>query len=191
MADLTTLADVKEYLDIEADDNAYDSLIQRLITASSSQVETYCNRVFETQDYSESYDGNASDILFMNNTPIVSVTSLSIEGEGLDPDEFKVYDDYVRLVSGLFTPGQLNVSVQYSAGYYDPQTESPPADVEDACIQLVDFKFNLRGAEGLDERGVFCGGGHSALGCDNPRQVPAPQARRRLRMEMPQCLTFI
>jgi len=154
MADLTTLANVKEYLDIEADDNAYDSLIQRLITASSSQVETYCNRVFETQDYSESYDGNASDILFMNNTPIVSVTSLSIEGEGLDPDEFKVYDDYVRLVSRLFTPGQLNVSVQYSAGYYDPQTESPPADVEDACIQLVAFKFNLRGAEGLDERRV-------------------------------------
>ena len=71
MADLTTLADVKEYLDIEADDNAYDSLIQRLITASSSQVETYCNRVFETQDYSESYDGNASDILFMNNPDYV------------------------------------------------------------------------------------------------------------------------
>jgi len=154
MADLTTLANVKEYLDIESDDNTLDSLIGRLITASSRQIETYCNRVFEIQNYTENYDGNASDILFLNHTPIVSVSSLSIDGNGVDPGEFKVYDDYARLASGLFTPGQLNVAVQYAAGYYDPQSASPPPEIEDACIQLAAFKFNLRGAEGLDEKRV-------------------------------------
>jgi len=154
MADLTTLANVKEYLDIESDDSSYDSLLTRLITASSRQVETYCNRLLDTQDHSETYDGSASDILFLKNNPIVSVGSLAIDDESVEADEFKVYDDYLRLVSGLFTVGKLNVAVEYSAGYYDPQSESPPSDVEDACIQLVAFKFSLRGAEGLDERRV-------------------------------------
>ncbi len=152
MADLTMLANVKEYLDIESADTAFDSLLQRLIAASSRQIEAYCNRVFEIKSYSENYDGNASDILFLKNTPITSVSSLSIESESVDSADFKVYDDYLRLVSRLFTPGELNIAVQYSAGYYDPQSESAPAEVEDACIQLTAFKFNLRGAEGLDEK---------------------------------------
>ena len=154
MSDLATLTNVKEYLDIESDDTTFDSLIGRLITASSRQIEAYCGRVFEIQSYTENHDGNASDILFLNNTPVVSVASVSIDGESLGVDEFKVYDDYLRLVSGLFTPGRLNVSVDYTAGYYDAQTESPPSDLEDACIQLVAFKFNLRGADGLAERRV-------------------------------------
>lgn len=154
MADLTTLATVKEYLDIESADSSSDSLLERLIAASSRQAETYCNRVFEIADYSETYDGNASDILFLKNSPIVSVASLWIDSESVAAQDFKIYDDYLRLVSELFTPGELNVSVSYSAGYYDPQAESPPSDVEDACIQLVAFKFNLRGAEGLEQRRV-------------------------------------
>ncbi|UCD57332.1 MAG: phage gp6-like head-tail connector protein [Candidatus Hydrogenedentota bacterium] len=152
MADLTTLANVKEYLDIESDDTTFDSFLQRSIAASSRQIEAYCNRRFEIQNYSENYDGNASDILFLNSTPIVSVSSLSIDDETLQADEFKVYDDYVRLVSRLFTPGELNVSVDYDAGYFDAQSDPPPADVEDACIQLVAFKFNVRGADGLTQR---------------------------------------
>ena len=154
MAELTTLTRVKEYLDIESDDTTFDSLLQRSITASSRQIEAYCNRALDIQNYSEDYDGNASDILFLRSTPIVSVTSLSIDDEALQPEEFKVYDDYLRLVSRLFTPGKLNVSVEYSAGFFDAQTGSPPADLEDACIQLVAFKFNLRGADGLEARRV-------------------------------------
>jgi len=149
MADLTTLANVKEYLDIESDDTTFDLLLERLITASSMQIASYCNCDFTTQDFSESYDGTASDILFLNHTPIVAVSSLSIDDEAVAADDFKVYDDYLRLVSRLFTSGRLNVAVEYSAGYFDPQTESPPDDVEDACIQLAVFKFNVRGASGL------------------------------------------
>jgi hypothetical protein len=82
------------------------------------------------------------------------VSSLSIDDEDIDAADFKVYDDYVRLVSRLFTTGALNVSIEYSAGFFDPQTESPPADLEDACIQLVAFKFNLRAADGLSQSRV-------------------------------------
>lgn len=154
MVDLTTLAKAKEYLDIESDDAEFDSLLERLITASSRQIEAYCGRRFEIQSYSEQYDGNASDILFLDNSPVVSVATLSIDDESIQAEDFKVYDDYVRLVSRLFTPGELSVSIEYSAGYFDAQAESPPADIEDACIQLVAFKYNLRGAEGLSERRV-------------------------------------
>ena len=74
MADLTTLANVKEYIDIKSEDTTFDSLIERLIEASSAQIESYCNRSFQIQDYSESYDGNTSDIMFLNHTPITSVS---------------------------------------------------------------------------------------------------------------------
>ncbi|GAB4332485.1 MAG: hypothetical protein Kow0099_04250 [Candidatus Abyssubacteria bacterium] len=154
MADLTTLSNLKEYLDIEQDDTEFDSLLARLIEASSRQIEAYCRRTLDIQSYSESYDGNASDILFLRQTPIVSVASLTIDEEPVAAEDFKVYDDYVRLLSRLFRPGTLNVSVAYTAGYYDASTESPPADVEDACIQLAAFKYNLRGAEGLAERRI-------------------------------------
>jgi hypothetical protein len=154
MADLTTLATVKEYLEIETSDTEFDSLLTRQITASSRQIEIYCNRAFDIQSYSETYDGTASDLLFLKQTPIQSVTSLSIDDESLGADEFKIYDDYLRLVSGLFTVGKLNVAVQYTAGHYDSQSASPPSDVEDACVQLVAFKFNLRSAEGLEARRI-------------------------------------
>lgn len=154
MADLTTLATVKEQLDVDSGDTTFDAVLTRLITASSRQIEAYCNRKFEVSAYSELYDGNASDILFLNRIPIVSVTSLSIDAELVEADDFKVYDDYVRLVSRLFTWGKQNVAVAYTAGLYDSLTESPPADLEDACIQLVAFKYTMRGAEGLDRRQV-------------------------------------
>lgn len=154
MGDLTSLAIAKEYLDIDSDDTTFDSLLGRLITAASRQIEAYCNRTFEIQGFSEDYDGNASDILFLSNTPIISVSSLLIDDESVESEEFKVYDDYIRLVSRLFTPGELNVSVEYSAGFFDPQSESPPAELEDACVQLVAFKFNMRGANGLTQKRV-------------------------------------
>jgi hypothetical protein len=109
MIELTTLANVKEYLDIEADDTSRDSFLERLIEASSRQIEAFCGRRFEIQAYSETYDGNASDILFLKNTPIVSVTDVSMDGESVPADEFKVYDDYVRLLSRLFIPGSRNI----------------------------------------------------------------------------------
>ncbi len=154
MADLTTVATVKEYIDITSEDTAFDSLIERLIKASTAQIESYCGRVFQIEDYTEHYDGTASDILFLKHTPVVSISSLSIDDEQVDAAEFKVYDDYVRLIARLFTPGALNVSVEYSAGYFDPQTESPPPDLEDACVQLAAFKFNLRAADGLAQSRV-------------------------------------
>jgi hypothetical protein len=154
MPDLTTVANVKEYLDIDSGDTTFDSLIDRLIKAASMQIESYCNCDFQTKDYSEDYDGSASDILFLSHVPIVSVTSLSIGDEAVDAADFKVYGEYLRLVARLFTSGKLNVSVEYSAGYFDPQTESPPDDLEDACIQLTAFKFSLRGADGFKQRHV-------------------------------------
>jgi uncharacterized phiE125 gp8 family phage protein len=152
MADLTTLADVKEYLDIGADEATFDSLLGRLITASSRQIEAHCGRALEIKSYTETYDGNASDILFLDNTPIVSVVSLELDGEAVQPEDYKAHDDYIRLLSRLFAPGELNVAVTYSAGLFDAGAGAPPADLEDACIQLVAFKFNLRGADGLTDR---------------------------------------
>ena len=103
MADLTTLANVKQYLDIESDDTTFDSLLERLITASSMQIESYCNCDFTIQDYSETYDGTASDILFLNHIPIVEVSSVSIDDavDHSDDQQYRARGAAVSAVGGL------------------------------------------------------------------------------------------
>ena len=153
MNELTTLKAVKDYLDIGEGDTSSDTRLCMLIEASSLHCEVYCRRVFEVVNYSETYDGNACDILFVKHTPITAVWTLQQDGEGIAAEDFKFYDDYLRLQQSLFTPGELNVAVSYSAGYYDPSKgESPPSDVEDACIQLVAFKYMFRQSSDAKDR---------------------------------------
>lgn len=74
-----------------------------------------------TNTYTEDYDGDGTDTLFVDNTPIISVTSLTFRddtGEVLSYDSlgYHVYRDYVRLNSGKFPTGKQNIRITYDAG---------------------------------------------------------------------------
>lgn len=95
-------------------------------------IDEHTGRHFgETAQYTESYDGNGSDLLVLNHTPVVSVSSVSIDGTGVESSGYAVYSaGYIRLVSGesgypvshaigdtraVFPAGQQNISITYTA----------------------------------------------------------------------------
>ncbi len=69
--DLTTLAKAKEYLRAGDDD---DALIGNLISRSSAEIETMCDRYFNTDNYADWYDGNGSKTLYLEQWPVTAVS---------------------------------------------------------------------------------------------------------------------
>ncbi|MFZ5688670.1 MAG: phage head-tail connector protein [Bacillota bacterium] len=165
---LTTYEAVKEYLKLS--DDTQKSSIERMINAVSEFIEGYCDRHFEKATYTEKYRGNGRQKLLLNQYPVTAVTSVTVNGTTVDPAEYEVlseegilYNDglwpwtgyYVGLI-GEPTGSKLGIEVQYTAGYVLPKddgTGTPPAvrnlpyDLEDACIELVAIRYEMRGSE--------------------------------------------
>jgi hypothetical protein len=144
VTDLTTAAAVQSYLGIP---NTQDtSVISTLVTNASDFIQKYCARDFTTTGpYDEWYDGSGNDALFLRNFPVVSVTSVSINGVAVPPSTSPTvpgwfagpYQVFYRL--GIFCKGRMNVEVNYSGGY-----ASVPAAIAQACIDMVAIKYKRR-----------------------------------------------
>lgn len=151
MSQLCQLSDVKEYLG--ATDTNTDQVLTDLIARASTQIETYCNRVFAQASYTETRNGGCGPKMFLLNGPVLSVTSVSVDGQVVPPAPDAVSygfvsDDttvYIRPANGRaggpmeFRKGIQNVTVVYTAGYV-----TTPPDVSQACIELVAYKFAKR-----------------------------------------------
>ena len=100
-----------------------------------------------TTTYTEAYDGDGTDTLILNNTPVSSVASLSIGDTALSSSLYEVYNaGYIRLVSStgsdldeamgtvqsVFPKGTQNIDVVYVAG-----NASVPGYVRLAAILMV------------------------------------------------------
>lgn len=102
----------------------------------------------DVTQYTESYDGNGSDMLALVHRPIVSVASLSIDDVSIGSTEYVVYSSgYIRLVSGSpsgalekalgstsarFPVGEQNIDIVYTA-----HSSTVPAYVRLAAILMV------------------------------------------------------
>jgi uncharacterized phiE125 gp8 family phage protein len=130
---LTTLADAKAYLKAQGDiDN---TTIEELINASSSAIENYCKRKFKEQAYlEEEYDGTGKNHILLDQYPVKSIESVSIDGTPLSPGQYKVKKRNGVLLNngGIWPRGEINISVSYTAGYAEI-----PSDLELACKHLV------------------------------------------------------
>jgi hypothetical protein len=140
--DLTTVDIVKSWLTTNtavksSSTPAEDANVQRCITAASrywlwrtgrgasnwqtSQVSPFNQAV----QYSESYDGNGNDQLFLRNSPVISVQSVIINGlsipfsQGFHSRGYEFTDaaNQIVLRQLRFGLGRKNVQVQYTAGF--------------------------------------------------------------------------
>jgi len=137
MTELISLALAKLFLKISGD--ASDGLLKILISQYSDLIETYCHRHFSKGEYIETYDGDGSTKLFLNEFPIISIASLSIDSIACDSGDYKVYasEGMIKLVDGsVFTKGNQNVEITYNAGY-----EAIPADIGLCCAKIVALTF--------------------------------------------------
>ena len=120
---IVTLAEMRLFLNIKVSTQpGKDDLIVDLLDAYNSEIEEYIGVTMLNSTYTESYDGDGTDSLFLPHYPIISVTSLSIDGTALsivEDDDFYIYADrgLIKLDSDTFTTiDYRNVDIVYVAG---------------------------------------------------------------------------
>src|SRR5262245_41311867 len=84
MADLITSTYAKQALQQDTSFSAAeDGVIAALVTACSKAIRSYCKREFDSQSFTERYDGVDDTRLVLRQYPIVSVESLTLDGTAL------------------------------------------------------------------------------------------------------------
>src|SRR5438105_9234568 len=163
-ADLTTLADVKAWLQTGA--NPFpatdDALIQRLVTAASQFIQSWLNRQIAAADWLELRDGTGGQLLVFANSPVTAVLSLSIDGLNIPPAPsdggfaagYSFTPTELALRGYVFTRRPQNVIVTYTAGY-----ATTPPDIAQAAVELVCQRYRERSRIG--EVSQAMGGGET------------------------------
>ena len=142
--DLTTIAAVKVLTGANAAD---DAITQTLITKASFWANKYTSRILAQQTFSEYYDGDGSDTLFLKNYPISSIATVHQDSDRtfdsdalIDSDDYFTYADNRKLIGdgAIWEKGIQTIQVVYVAGY---EIGSIPEDLVNAITMLVDFWF--------------------------------------------------
>jgi hypothetical protein len=159
--DLTTLAEVKEYLQTTGSPigTDFDSLIESIIIPSVSQmIEKYCSRTFGEATYVEYHDGGG-DFVFVKNPPIVSITSIYEDDEWeWDSTHLVPATDYVSFItsigykSGKWPYAVRSIKITYIGGYVYTASAGHttlPDDIKYAALLQVAYSFKRRKDVGL------------------------------------------
>lgn len=145
--DLTTLPALKSWLDIKG--NEFDDDLERLITAISLFVKNWVGRSLLLAEYTEKRSGAGGPVLMLNQYPILSITSLQLDGHAILPAQYSFDDNGIYLINGVFTRAKNNIVVVYQAGY-----DGVPADVEQAVIETAALRWKERGRIGMTSKGM-------------------------------------
>lgn len=145
--DLTTLANLEQYLGVASGDED-EPLLSALISAASAFIQTACGRQFAWQAYTEMRDGTGGQRLFLPNTPVTAVTSLYVGitavpassgfGSSSPPSPGYIFkpNGALDLIGYRFHRGNSNVVISYQAGY------APlPADLVQAANELAAHQY--------------------------------------------------
>ena len=146
--DLCTLADLKAWLPNQGNND--DSTLQSLITNGSLQVLGYINRPHILSSVlgtlNETYDGNDSDRLLPRSFPVISVSSVMVDGVAVPQAPAPwgsgfLWDGRRVLLRGgyVFNRGVQNVQITYTAGYL-----SVPLDLRQAAIEAFALAYRQR-----------------------------------------------
>jgi len=155
---LCSLAQVKERMQLDASDHGADDALLSLISTASAQIEAYCKRSFGKvlSIADELHSGNGTAVLQTKETPIVAVSSLSIDAVLIDPADYAVTPEAIQLrqteeysarlrgVQRLFGQGLQNVAVSYTAGY-----AFVPKLISDAAVMQVQYLRNVGSHVGI------------------------------------------
>jgi hypothetical protein len=141
LADLTTVAGVKAYGGVDAD----DAVIAALITAVSAWIRSWLNRDITTASYDIRRSGQGTAALQLPHYPIKAVTLLEVDGRAIPAQAGwgqagYYWDDCQIVLAGhVFTRGIANVRIQFTAGH-----DVVPADIAQAANELVTLRYKMR-----------------------------------------------
>ena len=115
---------------------------EEYIEAASDYIRSYCNRDFMKQAYTEYHRGGGQRIT-LNHYPVVSITSITIDGTEISSDDYTLIDAKNGIVEfdyWLEDTGVNEIYVSYTAGYSISPGDGEyqlPYDLKYACITKV------------------------------------------------------
>lgn len=146
--DLTTLADLKAWLDIPTNVGTDDAMLALLITNVSQAMLTKINSPgFVSVSYTEKYDGSGTPIQALRQVPVTAVTSLAINTMAIlaSPDGVQsgfTFDRWSVKLAGtpaIFASGYQNIAITYTAGY-----AAVPGDIAEAAKEWCAVRYRAR-----------------------------------------------
>ena len=140
---LTTVAKLKLSGTVETADK------EEAIERASQMIITMTDRDFIKKSHTETYRGNNKQRLLLKNYPVLSVTSLSIDDETIEPSDLTILSDegIIEYEDGVFTDtGYHDIEITYVAGYIlnpeETETRNLPYDIEWACARLAEILYS-------------------------------------------------
>ena len=154
MADLVKLEEVKQWMGNTSSN--LDSVLAMLINSVSEAITEYCNNNFLSDTYLFHGHGEGQQLLFLPNTPITAVSSLTInsasvpaslkEGDG----GYTITENAIALSGGrTYTRGYANVRCSYTAGL-----AKVPNDVKQACMEMIALRLKEKDRVGISSKSL-------------------------------------
>ena len=153
---IVTRAVANLYLGItDGADPIVDAETERLVNAASQIFARRCKRILYKTSHTQYLDGSRTNKIILQQWPITggpadgsTKPEVSIDGgsefdasTALDVSDYYVSDDSttIVLVKGSFPKGTRNIKVIYEAGYGNHANDDFPADLQEACLQFVQY----------------------------------------------------
>jgi len=146
--DLVTVAQVEAHFGIPTGTGDATQLGFQ-IEVASQMIEKYTKRIIKEQTFTEIYDGRRDNRLILGQWPVTSITEIRFDTESLfvdaetlvDSDDYRLSTNQQELIyrPGKWPIGYQNIKVVYDAGF-----ATVPADIQSACLFLVDFLEGVR-----------------------------------------------
>jgi hypothetical protein len=133
------LAALKAYCKVTSSEQ--DTVLELIGNAASAYCEARTGWVFKRRSITERRHGDDTHRLLRLQAPLLSVTSLTIDGVALAPSEYvALASGKVLLTARSFSPGIANVTIVYDAGYDNVATGR--ADVYLAALDLAKSAYD-------------------------------------------------
>lgn len=132
---------MKTYLGISG--TTYDDFLDREITMVSDTIELYCRRKFNQATWSQTFyrdETRPMKALELFHFPLISVTSVEIDGVVFDDDYYRIHKPTARVIrtdGGLFMFDAEEIEVTYVAGY-----ATIPTPLQQVVYDLVSERYN-------------------------------------------------
>lgn len=155
----STLQEVKDFCGIASNNN--DAVLQLLIDSVEGALGSFCNRdALQLKPVEELRDGTGSCKLVLVESPLETVTSLTINGRSIPaaPDDmssgyfFKAGGRVINLRGYAFESGNRNVRINYTAGYGG--LFPLPPDLKMAARLYISARYKERERTGVSSRSL-------------------------------------
>ena len=164
---LCSYDELVRFMGIDNDDDDVIDELTALINRVSKSMETYCDRTFYIQEYTETYRGSGVKDLITDQYPVTSVSGIwSSTSRTWDSTTLVATDEYfinrhgnsiVWYESYFPVWSYENIKVIYTAGLFT-SVDAVPADLKLVCIKEVARNYRLKDDKGFNSRSTDEGG---------------------------------